>query len=439
MKKIFLCSAAAALLAGCSGPKSQDLFADPDNDRIAAYDSLSVFHVPVKQITFGPKYHWFAYYDKQECDPTGRYVLSMQTDFQHRSPTGDDVIKIGMVDLEDGCKWIELGKSEAWGWQQGCQLQFIPGTDSKVLWNDKEGDNFVCRIMDIETREMRTIPRAVYALSTDGKWAVTTDYRRVNDTRPGYGYAGIPDPNRDVLAPEDSGIWRINLETGESELIISLAQIAAIPNPLDDYSEAKHWFNHLLYNTDGSRFEFLHRWRFPDSLRNAQYEDVGGFGTQMLTASAEGKDVRIIDPYNYTSHFIWKDAEHILAWTKLPETGFGFYLFRDSETPDIRQIGKEQMPLNGHCTYLPAPYNDWILNDTYPDENRMQSVYLFHEPTGRRVPIAELYSPEAFQGEWRCDTHPRSTQDGRRVIMDGPMSGGRQLYIFDIGSILDAE
>ncbi len=437
MKRILIASMAVVMAACCGAGKSK-LFNNPDNEKIGAVDTISVYHVPVKQITSEPGYHWFAYYDKLQVDPSGRYALGMQTSFQGRSPRDGDVIKIGMIDLEDDCKWIELGESRAWGWQQGCQLQFIPGSDTKILWNDREGDKFVTRIMDIKTKEIiRTIPQTVYALSPDGKWAVTTDYRRVNDTRPGYGYAGIADPNKDILAPETSGIWKVDLETGKDSLIISIAEVVAIPNPLDDFVQAKHWFNHLLVNPDGTRFIFLHRWRFPDAERNAPYMNVGGFGTRMLTASAEGKDIRVIDPYNYTSHFIWKDPEHILAWTKIPEAGFGFFVFRDSDTPEIVQIGKEKMPRNSHCTYLPAPYQDWILNDTYPDENRIQTVYLYHEPTDRRIDIASIYSPEDYKGEWRCDLHPRSTPDGKRVIIDAPNYQGRQMYIFDISSLLE--
>ena len=41
-------------------------------------------NVPIRAITKGPHYHWFGYYDKWQFDPTGRYVLGMQVDFQHR-------------------------------------------------------------------------------------------------------------------------------------------------------------------------------------------------------------------------------------------------------------------------------------------------------------------------------------------------------------------
>ena len=436
MKYFRLSVAALSVVLFLSCKNSIDtLFQDPDNERIAA-DGRSKAFVPIKRITSQPGYHWFAYYDKIQCDPTNRYVLGMRSDFEHRSPRPADTIEIGMVDLHDNCKWIRLGTSQAWGWQQGCQLQFIPGSTDEVLWNDKADDTFICRIMNIKTGKQRTIPWPIYALSPDGKWAITTDYRRVNDMRPGYGYAGIPDPNVNVLAPDNSGIWKIDLQTGESQLLISIAQAVQIPNPYAiDFDEAKHWFNHLLVSPDGKRFIFLHRWRYPDAERNAPYGGMESFGTRMFTAASDGTDLRIIDPYNYTSHFIWRDPSHILAWTRIPGRGDGFFLFEDSQTENIVQVGKEVMTVNGHCTYLPG--NEWILNDTYPSSTtQLQSIYLFHEPTNTRIPLADMYSPADYKGEWRCDTHPRSTADGNFIIIDAPNWDGRQMYILDIRDLL---
>src|SRR6187200_1671102 len=71
---------------------------------------------PARTITRGPKFHWFGYYDKFEFDPTNRYVLGMEVDFEHRQPTPDDEISVGMVDLQDGDRWIELGRTKAWCW-----------------------------------------------------------------------------------------------------------------------------------------------------------------------------------------------------------------------------------------------------------------------------------------------------------------------------------
>src|SRR5689334_11686609 len=168
---------------------------------------------PIRAITKGPKFHWFGYYDKLQFDPSNRYVLGMEVDFEHRSPPADVAIKIGMVDLKDGDRWLELGQSKAWNWQQGCMLQWLPGSKSEIIWNDREGGRFVCHIMDVVTKKKRTLPFAIYTLHPDGQRAITTDFRRLNDMRPGYGYAGVPDPHKDNNAPKDSGVWSVDLKT----------------------------------------------------------------------------------------------------------------------------------------------------------------------------------------------------------------------------------
>lgn len=232
--------------------------------------------VPIRAITSGPRFHWFGYYDKLEFDPSNRYVLSNEVEFEHRTPTAADRIQVGMVDTQDGDKWIPLGKSDAWGWQQGCMLQWRPGTASEVLWNDREDGRFVCHILDVKTGAKRTLPRPVYSVSPDGKWAVTADFARIQAMRPGYGYQGIPDPCADQKSPQDSGIWRVNLETGDSQLIVSLDDVVKILHQGEDLRPHWNYFNHLLINPDGTRFIFLHRGG--RSGRGTSRESVGGCG-----------------------------------------------------------------------------------------------------------------------------------------------------------------
>ena len=380
-------------------------------------------HAPVQAITKGPKYHWFGYYDKLETDPSERYVLGMEVAFEGRSPKANDVIKIGMVDLEDNDRWNELGESRAWCWQQGCMLQWLPGSNSKILWNDRQGNEFVCHIYDITSRKKRTLPMPVYTVSPDGRTALTTDFRRINDMRPGYGYTGVPDPNKDLLTPNNTGVWRVNLETGDFDLILSVSEIARIPYPHEDLSNAKHYFNHLLVSPDGQRFVFLHRWRLGNE----------GFHTRMFSAAMDGSDTRIVDDSGNTSHFYWRDPEHILIFTKPHENAPAFHLFNE-RTGEAELVIDDQK--NGHCLYLPK--NEWILNDTYPSgKERLQNLYLYHVPTGQRYPLGSFHSPQDYEGEWRCDLHARFSPKGETVIMDSAHGGnGRQLYIINISSIL---
>jgi hypothetical protein len=72
----------------------------------------------------------------------------MRVGFEHRSPQAGDVVELGVVDTGDGDRWVRIGESRAWNWQQGCMLQRVPGTKAEILWNDREGDRFVCCILN---------------------------------------------------------------------------------------------------------------------------------------------------------------------------------------------------------------------------------------------------------------------------------------------------
>src|SRR5262245_50685609 len=61
---------------------------------------------PARQITSGPKFHWFGYYDKFQFSTDNHLVLGNEVDFEGRSPKADDTIRVGVVDLRDTNRWI---------------------------------------------------------------------------------------------------------------------------------------------------------------------------------------------------------------------------------------------------------------------------------------------------------------------------------------------
>jgi hypothetical protein len=383
---------------------------------------------PARIITRGPGFHWFAYYDKLQFSPDNRFVLSNKVGFEHRSPTGDDVIEVGMVDLQDGDKWIPLGKSNAWNWQQGCMLQWIPGTESKVIWNDREKDKFVCHILDVKTMEKHTLPAPIYALAPNGKEAVSCDFSRVADCRPGYGYAGIKDRFFDDMAPTGSGVTHVNLETGAEKLIVSHDLLSKTGTVMENHPTSKHHAYHLLVGPDGKRFIMLHRWTQPK----------GGHLTRLITANMDGSDLRIVIPNGYASHFIWRDATHILSQAKdwLGNKEWGDFLFEDKDSGIVAEIGHGVLDSGGHLTYLKN--NEWILNDTYPKGvRRIQTPHLYHIATNKRIDLGYFPQPPEYKGEWRVDCHPRSSRDEKLVCIDAPDgANGRQLHLINIDGLM---
>ena len=98
-------------------------------------------------------------------------------------------------------------------------------------------------------------------------------FARINDTRWLWlRRASRPVPGRPGTRGSASGVWIGGSHSGG-------CRAGGIGRAFDDLSDCKHWFNHLLYNTDGSRLEFLHRWH------------RGGFFTRMLTVAPSSSDV----------------------------------------------------------------------------------------------------------------------------------------------------
>jgi hypothetical protein len=375
---------------------------------------------PVRAVTRGPKFHWFGYYDKDQLDPSGRYLLCMEVDFEHRLPERDEAVKIGMVDLADGDRWIELGQSLAWSWQQGCMLQWRPGSDREVLWNDREGDRFVCRILDVKTRAMRTLPMPIEHISPDGRYAAGGDFSRIWNIRAGYGYAGISDAYASQNAPAEIGLRWLDLQSGQTKMLVSVADLVKIPyeNPQPNH---KHYVNHLAWSPDGKRILMFHRWI-----------GSGGQPTRVFTIGSDGRDLRLLSARG-ASHWTWRDSEHVLIWAE-----GGYRLYKDDGSGEPKET--LWTAPNGHQTYIPGTNNQWLVTDTYPQgAKREQILYLFHLPSGRFVLLGRFALPKEYGGEWRCDTHPRISRDGRLVIIDSPHGGnGRQQYLIDIEPIIAA-
>lgn len=391
---------------------------------------------PVRAITGGPSFHWFGYYDKLEFDESNTRVLCNEVTFEHRTPRPEDVIAVGYVDTKQKDRWVEIGTSRAWGWQQGCMLQWRPEHRGEVVWNDREGEQHVARIHRLETGQTRTLPRPIYALSPDGRFGVTADFARIQRMRPGYGYVGLPDPCHRQRAPEESGVWRVDLDSGAETLIFSLADAARIPYHGQTLENEWNYFNHLLVDPSGQRMVVLHRWR-ANRGDGDEAGPTGGFTTRLITLNLDGSDRFVLDPSGATSHFIWRDPEHVCAWTRPAGRPAGFYLLRD-QTTELEPVGPGVLTQNGHQTYVPGTDYEWLLSDTYPQpETREQIPFLFHIPSGRIVKLGRFRSPPEYRGEWRCDTHPRCSRDGKWVAIDSPHGGlGRQVHLIRIGEIL---
>jgi hypothetical protein len=304
-------------------------------------------------------------------------------------------------------------------------LQWV-GDSSQVLWNDCVGGQHVARIADRDGRLLSTLPRPVGAVSPDGSKALSHSFSRLRASPYGYGYANGADPDDGDLCPDESGIEVVDLSSGARELILSLAQVAAL-EPERTMRGAFHYLTHCQFSPSGSRLLTLHCWLHGWSR----------FGLRMITCSAGGGDVHVFRASGMVSHASWRDDERIVAFARTESRGDGYYLWRD-RSDDFVRIGESMLATDGHPSF--SPDGRWILTDTYPDRLRRRRLLLYDFQSDRAFTLAMLYSPRQFaqgrfSGMLRCDLHPRWDREGRAICFDSTHTGQRALCTLEIGRI----
>ncbi len=378
-----------------------------------------------RAITSGPDCHFFGYYDKCPWDATGRYLLAMRIGFCNRQPRPGEALTLGRIDLKDANRFLPFAKTTAWCWQQGTMLQWLGSAPARVVvYNAVQDRNYVGVVHDLASDKQRLLPRPLYAVSSDGKQAVSLPFDRLHRLRPGYGYCALPEKSPDDSAPKNDGVWHLDVESGQTRLLVPLAQLAK-HKPDATFSGAQHWVNHLQFNPSGTRILFLHRWRvFEKSWK-----------TRLYTCKPDGSELTLVLDTGMVSHFDWRDDATILAWAQLPSGAKRFALFDAAGVKKPQVIGNDVLTEDGHCSY--SPDRRWILNDTYPDAKRLQHLMLFRVKDGRRIDLQAFYLTRDLSGPVRCDLHPRWNREGTQVCLDSAHIGDkRQLYVLDVSEIV---
>jgi hypothetical protein len=376
-----------------------------------------------------PIYTGFFFYQCLQFDTTGRYLLGMRVDFDKRNIRPDDQAEIGVIDLKDKNKWTKIGTTTAWNWQQGARLQWRPESD-EIVWNDRSADKttFVCRVYDFKTEKRRTLPRPIYDLSPDGRTALTHDFEGDHQ---GTDYAAIEGKTDGGPVPSKTGIWKMKMDTGEAELIMPLDKMASIAFPNGLPKSGRFYVFREGCNPSGERFVVF-------------VKDPENKLSEAYSLAADGTDPRYL--YSKPSHHAWLDDDHIFDFGNHKPPGSdqarrGYYVFKDDGSGKATELlwpvdVDDGWGGDGHGSFVPGTRGKWIISDTY-NIHGFQYLFLFHRPTKQFVPLAKLKCTRP-NDEFRVDTHPRLSRDGRLVCIDATHEGhGRQMYVMDIGHILD--
>lgn len=410
----------------------------------------------LRVITSGAS-HFFGFHDLTPWNGHTEELIGLRTETpEDHVPTHRDTAEVVVVDEVTGDVTV-VGQTNAWNWQKGARQRWLPALGRRVLcYNAANATGFECRIRDLDSGSERILPQALYDICDHAGFGLTLNFHRLVRCQPGYGYdhAAL---NAQSTAPDYTadGIFRVDLATGESRLVLSLVDFLRSRGM--DPALGEHYFTHLQISPDGQRCVLMHRCFLPS----------GGLVNQFIVLRTDGSDARVLLD-DKMSHFDWADNDHVFVWcrknaaikrlkeSKLLAVARSLYrLSRKIRMNAVRQglynesfrlidvrtgastaVGKGTLPEDGHPQVNPRHPGLWI-NDTYPNPEHVQTLMLYHQPTDRRINLLRLPTQPSIQETcWRCDFHPRWHPGGERVCVDSAHLGRRQLCTLDVAETM---
>jgi hypothetical protein len=379
----------------------------------------------IRVMTPPPKHHFFGYYGIPPWNRSQSRLVCLEVDFQDRFPEPGEKARIGFVDAAKG-GFQPLTETATLNLQQGCMLHWNPlAPDREILFNDRAGGDVITAVLDVESGKRRELPRAIAAVGHKGQYGLCIDYGRQGRMRKVVGYAAADDPYASDPAPKNDGIWRMDLKTGESKLLVSIAQVyeRLRRHPLID-GKRHMFFQHAVFNKSDSRFFFLAR-VFTDPPR-PELESA------MFTAAIDGSDLREAIPFGRAvSHFEWRNDREIIATFRMDDSREKLHvLFHDGEG-DYKVLGREFLTSDGHCSV--SPDEQWMVTDQNVGSTLEKRLLLYHLPTGRGSELGRFPMREQryLSSDLRCDLHPRWNRTGTQICFDAleQKTWTRQLHL----------
>lgn len=380
--------------------------------------------VDVRRISNPKKHEFFGYYDLKAYDLNDKRHLYCSTGFMNRLPMKDDVLELGYIDLNTGMH-KKIAETKMWNFQQGCLLQWYADSEDTVCYNTEFNGGSTC-IHNIVDNTVKFTQKPCAAISPDGRWGLSVNFGRIYDFRPGYGYVNYPDNTPETGAPEDDGVYLVDMITGESRLLISYKDCLKNCKSL---AGQKLLVNHITFNTDSSRFLFLLR-----NFSNGENEML----TTMITADLNG-NMEVILENTYISHYWWQDSNHILVHCR-PKEHDGLFVIEDF-TKNVEEINSEWFIDDIHCVL--SPDGKYIIGDGYqslptnvrPMRDIYRPLFIHNTYSGKTEILLKAESVVPDIPDIRCDLHARWNRKGDKISFDTTDRGFREICEIDVSGI----
>lgn len=387
----------------------------------------------VQQLTFGPKNHLFGYIGHAGTIPwnkSERYILCLRTRFQDHMPELDEPADIVLLDTQNNFEPKRIAQTRGWNLQQGAMMYWNPDApDSQFFFNDRDpitGDPFAV-LFDISKGENgRRIheyrfdgsPIGNSGVSQQGGEFLGLNYGRLARLRLVTGLAGSKDWSANENAPENDGIFKVDVNSGKRTLLVSYRQLRDSIDDVADIGQYGLFINHTLWNRDGNRIYFYVRANFKSKLPKVDIP---------FTIKSDGSE--LTRHKHLGGHPEWDNDDILIC-----SDGNKQIRYDVVDRKIVDSIGDSSTFFDPGGDIARTPDRSWFINGHKIKKQQETFFTLFHFATNRVIRTAGFPIGEFTSGALRIDPAPCWNRKSNQILFGAydAETNTRQLFLLRI-------
>lgn len=348
--------------------------------------------------------YFFGYYDRSP-EYKGKVLF-------HEMQSDEESVNIIVKDINANHESV-IANTQAFNWQMGARAIWID--EDTISYNDFDGNKYVCKWYSLSQGRIVKLFNKALQDYKGGNYYLGVNYQRLRSYAKEYAYYCLPEMTETEYDNyKNDGIWKVDIETGENHLLLSIAEILKFEH-IDRFDKGKHFLNHIMMSPNGSSFIFIHRYY----VNGVRYDRLMFY---------DFKQLKVLMNERIQSHYCWLDDTNVFGYGEYEgKRSFNAINVKTGVVTKHEKLTAKH-PRDGH----PTVFGDWIGIDDYPNLSRMQPMIAYNYKTKEIKWLGEFYHDLKHKDYNRCDLHPRFSKDGSQIYLDTIYSGKRELVMLNV-------
>jgi hypothetical protein len=391
------------------------------------------FELEIKQLTFGDKHHFFGYIGQCRTIPwneNGQYILGLEIDRIDRMPKPEEAAGIFIIDTKNDNKIIYLDKTHAWNPQQGTMFFWNPNAaETQFFFNDRDvktGEVFTV-LYDIKKKKrvkeyrFKDTPIGNGGVAWNGSFFMGLNYGRLARLRLVTGYPDSLDWSKDQTAPKNDGIFKVNIKTGEKELLVSYRQMEnEIKKQGTDFENTGLFVNHTLLNREANRLYFFARegWVKGGNKLNIAF-----------SVHLDGSNLKI-HKQHIGGHPEWAEGSVMIG-----RKGKKQILYDVDKSEIVGQLGTPELFPDPEGDIALSPDGNWFVNGfkVQSEENGNKNFFAVYRISDGAYARSKGIDKGSYLGNIRIDPAPRWNRTNDAILVPGISENRtRQMFVVKV-------